>query len=315
MTRRTIHVLLLSAALLLSIGSVPKQPHTTAPLEAPYVFLQSWGNEIGVFHWPSGIAVSEERVYVCDTEADRIQIFDQHGRPLATFGGFGTKDGQFLSPSDIAVDASGNVYVADKYNNRIQKFTADGTFLTKWGSEGSGDGQFGWPDGIAVDAGGNVYVADTYNNRIQKFTADGTFLIKWGSWGKGNGQFRGPSGIAVDASGSVYVADTDNHRPRPLDLWWPIAGEDRRTSFSRYPGCATGRSSACDRERARDGLAAPDYVRPPRMAPACPDLPLSYVRQRHHPLLRLSRLADQVERCVVGRDHARRVSFLRRKPA
>ena len=37
-------------------------------------------------------------------------------------GSSGTGNGQFMSPSGIAVDSSNNVYVADAGNNRIQKF-------------------------------------------------------------------------------------------------------------------------------------------------------------------------------------------------
>ena len=35
------------------------------------------------------------------------------GTFLAKWGSFGTGDGQFNSPADVATDAAGNVYVAD----------------------------------------------------------------------------------------------------------------------------------------------------------------------------------------------------------
>src|SRR5690606_6703724 len=88
----------------------------------------------------------------------------------AKWGTYGIRDGNFNSPTGIAVDSEGNVYVVDSLNNRIQKFTSDGTFVLKWGSDGRSDGKFSYPTGIAVDSEGNVYVADTGNNRIQKFT-------------------------------------------------------------------------------------------------------------------------------------------------
>ncbi len=216
MKKQTICTLLLCAALFLTVGIVPTLSgptlSDTVPLNPPYVFLQSWGDEIGVFHRPEGIAVSGERIYISDTENNRIQIFDVHGKPLAIFGGMGSGDGQFNSPSGIAVDGSGNVYVVDRFNYRIQKFTSDGIFLTKWGSEGSRDGQFYIPDGIAVDGDGNVYVTERFNNRIQKFTSAGTFLTKWGSQGSGDGQFRMPFDVAVDGNGNVYVIESVNSR-------------------------------------------------------------------------------------------------------
>ena len=100
MKRQTIYilllcVLLLGVTLLLAAGIVPLSSRAAAPLDEPYVFLQSWGNEIGVFRGPEGIAVSGDRVYVCDTHGDRIQVFDLCGIPLATFGGAGSGDGRF----------------------------------------------------------------------------------------------------------------------------------------------------------------------------------------------------------------------------
>ncbi len=35
-----------------------------------------------------------------------------------------TADGQFVCPTGVAVDSSGNVYVADTGNHRIQKFNS-----------------------------------------------------------------------------------------------------------------------------------------------------------------------------------------------
>src|SRR5262249_50702417 len=57
----------------------------------------------------------------------------------------GTGNGELISSTGVATDASGNVYVADTGNHRIQKFDASGTFLTTWGSSGSGNGQFSFP--------------------------------------------------------------------------------------------------------------------------------------------------------------------------
>nr|MDQ6864033.1 SMP-30/gluconolactonase/LRE family protein [Thermoproteota archaeon] len=88
---------------------------------------------------------------------------------------YGIADGQFNSPSGVAVDSSGKVYVADSLYNRIQKFSSSGAFITKWGYYGTADGQFthGNPLGVAVDPSGNVYVPDNLNNRIQVFAPKG----------------------------------------------------------------------------------------------------------------------------------------------
>src|SRR2546425_1117346 len=102
------------------------------------------------------------------------------------WGAPGSGNGEFINPTGIAIDGSGDIYVADSGNNRIQKFDASGTFLTTWGSGGSGAGQFGLSAGVATDGSESVYVSDVHNDnhlrdRVQKFDASGNFLLTWGS--------------------------------------------------------------------------------------------------------------------------------------
>ena len=84
-------------------------------------------------------------LYVTDLYNDRVQHFATDGTFLAKWGSFGNGDGQFDTPTGVAVDRSGSVYVADLFNHRIQKFTSDGVFIHKWGSRDSGNGQFNLP--------------------------------------------------------------------------------------------------------------------------------------------------------------------------
>ncbi len=141
--------------------------------------------------------------------------FSSTGTFITEWGSRGSGDGQFTTPSGIAVDSKGYVYVSDSAEfsgDRIQKFSSTGTFVTKWGSSGTGDGQFSSPRGITIDSAGDVLVADWGNNRIQKFSSTGTFITEWGSEGSGDGQFANPSGITADSSGNIYVADSGNNR-------------------------------------------------------------------------------------------------------
>ena len=108
-------------------------------------------------------------VYVADFNNHRIQKFDSRGNFITKWGSQGDGDGQFDSPSEVAVDNAGSVYVTDGFNHRIQKFDALGNFKTKWGSQGNGNSQFQTPRGVAVDSAGSVYVAEGLNHRIQKF--------------------------------------------------------------------------------------------------------------------------------------------------
>jgi RHS repeat-associated protein len=125
----------------------------------------------------------------------------------SAFGTYGSGNGQFNDPADVAVDAKGNLYVADKANNRIEKFNEAGEYVSKFGSAGSGNGQFNQPVAVAIDAVGSIWVADKANNRVQKFNEKGEYLSKFGSSGSSNGKFENPEGIAFDAAGNIWVSD------------------------------------------------------------------------------------------------------------
>ncbi len=130
----------------------------------------------------------------------------------------GSEDGEFSSPTGIALDKDGNIYVADTDNHSIQKFDKSGKFLARWGGEPSSqEGQFYYPRGLAVGPEGVLYVADSGNNRVQKFDLEGNVQKAWGKFGfawRGAemGKFDVPWGVATDGDGNVYVSDTSNAR-------------------------------------------------------------------------------------------------------
>jgi DNA-binding beta-propeller fold protein YncE len=124
-------------------------------------------------------------------------------------GGKGTEDGEFDSPTGIAVDGNGNVFVADTGNGRIEKFSSTGAFLSTIGTTGSGRGQFAQPNGIAIDRAGNIYVAEAGNHRVQKLAPDGTFIAEWKGPELG---FYGPRRIAICQDDSIYVVDQGHNR-------------------------------------------------------------------------------------------------------
>jgi len=65
---------------------------------------------------------------VVDQGNERVQVFDGGGKYITHWGAAGTGDGQFDSPTGIAVNASGNAFVTDTNNNRVQKFRAKQLF-------------------------------------------------------------------------------------------------------------------------------------------------------------------------------------------
>ena len=226
----------------LTVADASINPYTD--LKISLAAQQAWGSEgatEGRFLDPRALAISPQgQIYVADGGNHRIQVFDQAGNFLKSWGGVeGADPGQLTEPWGIAVSPDGRVYVADTWNHRIQIFDEDGNFISQFGDFANpiGDitanpGQFWGPRAIALDADGNLYVADTGNKRIQKFDPDGTFLGVWGGGGLIPGRFEEPTGVAIDSQGHIYVADTWNQRIQKFDTdfnyvtEWPVVGWD-----------------------------------------------------------------------------------------
>ena len=173
-----------------------------SPIDEPLCFVTKWG----ALNGPKGFykkGGSTGLFYIADTLNNRVQAYDHNGGYLLQFGSYGTGNGQFDNPYDVAVNINDDVYVSDTNNNRIQVFNNMGLYFHQWGSAGSGNGQFSSPYGLDIDAARNVYVADSGNARIQKFNDAGTYITEW---------FTSdiPVDTAVDDLGNVYVATNSN---------------------------------------------------------------------------------------------------------
>src|SRR6185369_1093137 len=80
------------------------------------------GDSRGELNKPKGIAVDPEgRIFVSDALLDAVQIFDDTGQFLFSFGSTGTDDGYFWMPSGLFIH-EGYIFVADTFNQRVQIF-------------------------------------------------------------------------------------------------------------------------------------------------------------------------------------------------
>jgi tripartite motif-containing protein 71 len=176
---------------------------------------------------PASVAVGAgDEIYVVESLACRVRVFDPQGHEKRAFGARGSKPGELLEPRGLALAPDGEVYVADTGNDRVQAFSPDGHFLRNFGIRGSGPSEFNEPLGLAVDAQ-RVWVADSRNHRVQVFLRDGRYASAFGRFGHGDGELDHPFDVAVDADWNAYVADADNQR---------IEVFDRRGDFVRSFG-------------------------------------------------------------------------------
>jgi len=171
--------------------------------------------EIGggsVFLRPAGLTISSGKLYVVDTGAHAVMVFDLSGNFLLRFGARGKEPGEFNFPTAIISDSAGRIYIADTLNFRIQVFDENNKFLYSIGQSGDSSGSFARPKGVAVDSFNHIYVADGIFDNIQIFNQKKEFLLSWGGSGQKDGEFWIISGIAVDKDNYIYAADSYNQR-------------------------------------------------------------------------------------------------------
>jgi len=190
----------------------------------------SYGSRKGEFFKPRAIVVDSTRtnfyyIFVLDAGNNRVQVF-QYEKPTGkivyfdSWGGLGSRDGDFKDPRDIVLDGAGNIWVLDSGNERVQKFKFEPervigqkiSFLGGWGKVfGSRGGQFddlvsiGWSgerlEYIFLLGGGCL---------VQQFQLDGTLVNSWPAIAPESG-LCSPGRIEIDNKNDyVNVLDVGN---------------------------------------------------------------------------------------------------------
>jgi DNA-binding beta-propeller fold protein YncE len=199
---------------------------------------------------PSGICVDEVgRVLVADTHESQVVGFDRDGRELFRFGKRGMGPGQFMLPTDVAVDSRGFIYVSEYGgNDRISKFDPQGGYLFSFGDLASGVAMLQRPSGLAVDEMDRLWVADTGNHRICCFDGDGQLLGSFGELGTDPGYLRYPRDVVLLPQAQLAVVDRGNNR---------ISFFDRDGRFVRcwgHSGSGLAELNSPENATAADGL-------------------------------------------------------------
>lgn len=168
----------------------------------------------GLLKRPTGLAYDPRtrRLFVADTHAHDVKVFDANGVLVGTVGRQGESDGELNFPTFLTW-ARDQLYVTDTMNSRVQVFGGNElAFQQKFGSRGLYVGNLVRPKGVAVDGQGTVYVVESYYDHLLVFDEAGRFLMPIGGVGVQTGRFYLPSGVWTDARNRVFVADMFNGR-------------------------------------------------------------------------------------------------------
>jgi hypothetical protein len=144
----------------------------------------SWGEPgdgPGQFNLPHSVWVHRDgRVFVCDRENDRIQIFTPDGELLTIWT-------NVTRPGDLYIDAADRVYVGEMAWELGDSSMAgkpwpearaasvsvrdiEGNVLTQWGGPGPCEpGNFSSPHGLWVDSRGDLYVAEVSQTALSRY--------------------------------------------------------------------------------------------------------------------------------------------------
>jgi sugar lactone lactonase YvrE len=174
--------------------------------------LRDWHTPVWEAGKPTGLGIGPDgRVYVADTHYSRVLIYEPDGRMVAEFGTRGEGPGQFVLPTDVAVDAEGFIYVGEySGNDRISKFAPDHTYLFSFADRDAGQVQR--PQCLLFGPDGVLWVADACNHRICRYARDGSFLGAFGQNGTGLGELRFPYGMDWLPDGTLLVTEYGNNR-------------------------------------------------------------------------------------------------------
>lgn len=175
------------------------------------VFLSGIGE--GHLQRPTGLAFDKARglLYVADTVANNIKVYESSGMLVDTIGGEKESEGLLNAPTHLTFE-NDHLYVADTLHSRIQIFDSDGRRVRAFGERGLYVGNMARPKGVAVGDAGIVYVVESYYGYLLAFNNKDELLLGITGTGAENDKFALPSGVWTDKKRRVYIADMFNGR-------------------------------------------------------------------------------------------------------
>lgn len=189
---------------------------------------------------PYGVAVYDNKIYVCDTVHNSIDILDLEKRKFEFFRP--KEEAQLIDPINLSFDTNGNMYVADSRRGQVVIFDKSGNYLGAIGKRS----EFKPTDVLIRDD--KIYICDLKTQSVKVYgLKDKQYLFGIPKEGaKEEAKLFSPTNIAIDEEGNLYVSDTGGFKAQKYNA----AGEfmtsigshgDSPGQFARPKGIAVDR--------------------------------------------------------------------------
>ncbi len=181
----------------------------------------------GLLLMPNHLALDGAgRLYVADSAANRIQVFEATGALLKTVEGTLSDGTEMRFPVAVAVREAGGAHggaatellVADQGGGRVLVLDEQGLLLRQLGERASAFhaaqvGQLARLQSIALGPGGLLHVLDSQLGRVQVFDVEtGEVVRSYGELGTAVGRLLLPLDIVISGTGDAVVANAGNGR-------------------------------------------------------------------------------------------------------
>jgi len=161
---------------------------------------------------PYGLAVKDGKIYVCDTVANAVEVFDLVRKSSSYFAP--RAEGRLLMPINITIDADGTRYVADTGRNQVVIFDKNGNYLDAMGTKDEMK-----PCDAAITAD-RLYVADLQGHAVRVYDKPARKLLFTipRDPKAAEGRLFSPTNLALDKQGHLLVSDLGGFAVQVYDL-------------------------------------------------------------------------------------------------
>ena len=180
------------------------------------------------FRFPGSVALAADgRVFVADTDNNRIRVISADGATVSTYAGDGverfadgsTTTARFDDPTDLVVASDGRVFVADTGNRRIRVISADGASVSTYAGSGAAaqtnepqesqtalDIDLGAPRRMTLAPDGRLFFTDSNSHLIRVIEVVSSTSENFGSVSLGAG-FQGAGTRVISAQNLFFDAE------------------------------------------------------------------------------------------------------------